>query len=313
MAAINLVKQRNACDCKRIDWCRATIALDETLESFAPRFQRSGMFPFMQLPMELRVMVYAYHFIQPPIKIYGTELCSAGHMCPNNIHNANIPVGKLILASKTVYNEALSIYLRNKAFLFLSLRNMSIFAKRVGPFQRDYITSLAFSIENYKQVIDALPISRLAVQCKSLRQLSIMVRTGSSRPRQFKRMTERQFFQNLSLSRNIASVETDVVAEVITFLFVPWTERISMQETPSARGRTLVAQTTTTPKPSLQAARTDFSSVTDIGTRALTVSHIEQHRQRPWRRGSIDYENRRQVWVPQPSGPGIISICDHWS
>lgn len=313
MAASNFVAQRTKCKCKRIDWCRATIALDETLESFAPRFQRSGIFSFMELPIELRLMIYAYHFSQPPIKIYGTELCSAGNMCPNNIYNANIPVGKMILASKMVYNEALCIYLQNKGFMFWSSRNMFVFVDRAGPFQRDYITSLAFGIENYNEVIDALAISRLAVQCKSLRKLSVMVYTGFPLPGRINHMTERERFKTLSLSKNIASIEIDVIAEVITLLFVPWTERSSMQETPSARARTLCSQTTATPRPSLQAARTNFSSVTDAGNRALTATNIAQNRQRPWRRGSIDYESTRYIWISQQRCPGTISICDNWS
>jgi len=318
MAVINFVARRRVCQCERIDWRRATINLDETLETFVPQFQRSDVFPFMQLPIELRTMVYAYHFNQRPIKIYTTRLCPAGNMCPNNIYNANIPVGEIILASKTVYSEAMPIYFRNKDFMFWNSRNMSVFINRAGPFQRDYITSLAFSMECYHEVIDALEISRIAVQCTSLRKLSIMAYAKPPRvvPGTITYITESELFRTLSLSKNIASVEIDAEAEVAILLFVPSTERSFMRETPSARGRSLIPQTLATPKPSSQSARTNFSPFTDTGTQALTVTHerdIAQNRQRPWRRGTIAYGSTRYIWLSREDDPGTIPIYDSWS
>jgi hypothetical protein len=322
MAAINLVVQRSACNCKRIDWRRANIILDETLETFASQFQRSGSFPFVQLPIELRTMVYAYHFNQPPIKIYSTEWCPAGNLCPNNIFNANIPVGEIILASKTVYSEAMPMYFRTKDFIFWTSRSMSGFINRAGPFQRDYITSLAFGMDYYNDVIDTLEICRLAVQCTSLRKLSIMAYKAYAHPPRHPRLgrinkiTESELFKTLSLSRNTASVEIDAEAEVATLLFVPSTERSFVHEIPSARGRTLISRTVATPEPLPQSPRTDFSPVTHAGTQALTVDpkrDILQNREQLWRRGTIAYGSTRHIHVPRGDYPGTIPIYNSWS
>jgi len=208
------------------------------------------------------------------------------------------------------------LYFRNKDFMFWNSRNMSIFLNRVGPFQRDYITSLTFSMECHDEEIDALEISRLAVECKSLRKLSIMAYAGFPTLENIDHVTETELFKTLSLSRNIASVEIDAEAEVATMLFVPFSERSFMHETISARRRTLVSQTVATAKPSLQPARTNFSSVIEAGTQALILTHeydMAQNRRRPWRRGTIDYDRTRYIWVSQEGFPGTIPICNNWS
>lgn len=320
MAAINLVAQRSACNCKRIDWCRANIVLDETLETFAPQFQRSGIFPFMQLPLELRTMVYAYHFNQPAIKIYGTEWCPAGRLCPNNIYNANIPVSEIILASKTVYSEAMPMYFRTKDFLFWTSRSMADSINRAGPSQRDYITSVAFGIDYHIDAVDPLEICQLAAQCTSLRKLSFMaykVYVNPPRVRNVNKITESTLLKTLSLLRNIASVEIDTEAEVVTLLFVPSKERSFLHEIPSTRGRTLTSLTVTKPKPSSQSSTADFSAVVHADTQSNTADPerdmLENRFRKLWQRGTIAYGSTRRIQAPQGNHTGTRPIYNNWS
>lgn len=274
----------------------------------------------MQLPLELRTMVYAYHFNQPPIKIYGTEWCPAGKMCPNNIYNANIPVGGIILASKTVYSEAMPMYFKTKDFVFWTSRSMADFINRAGPFQRDYITSLAFGIDYHNDAVDILEVCQLAAQCISLCKLSFMaykVYVNPPRVRIINKITESTLLKILSLPRNTASVEIDTEAEVVTLLFVPSTERSFVHEIPSIRGRTLVSQTVTKPKPSSQSSRTDFSAVVHAGTQSITAhperDKLEDRLQKLWRRGTIAFGNTRHIQAPRGNHSGTRPIYNNWS
>lgn len=81
--------------------------------------EEASKFAFMKLPLELRVMIYQQHFLQSRDAFTGSKSCAAGTMCPYGIYNANIPVGELLLVSKTIYNEAMPIYFGTKDLKFL--------------------------------------------------------------------------------------------------------------------------------------------------------------------------------------------------
>ena len=142
-----------------------TPSMTITLRKEAPSFR------FMELPVELRIMVYRQHFHQPRDAFKGSESCPAGNVCPYGIYNANVPVGKLIMASKSVYNEAMPIYLGDKEFRCFDLNYVRRFLSYLGPIQRNYITHISFDFRTETKV--NYTACHLLSQCTRLRRLEI--------------------------------------------------------------------------------------------------------------------------------------------
>ena len=170
--------QKSKCKCYQ-QWTSNELLLDEikasikrsvntpsttiTLRKEVPSFR------LMELPIEIRIMVYRQHFHQPRDAFKGSESCPAGNVCPYSIFNANVPVGKLIMASKSVYNEAMPIYLGDKEFKCSDFAYVRRFLTYLGPIQRNYITHISFDFFLQKHGVHTT--CQLLSQCTRLRRL----------------------------------------------------------------------------------------------------------------------------------------------
>lgn len=181
-------EQRKKCNCS-ILWESDALLLNAiTATVNRSKFTRAGSssygedaskFTFMKLPLELRVMIYQQHFLQPRDAFIGCESCAAGTMCQYGIYNANIPVGELLLVSKTIYNEAMPVYFETKEFKFMGFGHMGLFLQSIGPRQRKFITHICIVDQghNAHDVPNGKPTShiyKLLLECTSLRRLKVM-------------------------------------------------------------------------------------------------------------------------------------------
>lgn len=259
------VHQRYMCQCRRFAWRRETEVLKDTMDAFPPTVGLSDdlSFRFMDLPLEVRLLVSEHHFLQPAIKIRGTESCQAGTMCPNNIYNVNVPVGTFLLASKTIYHESLPIYIRSKDFKFWNLYEMGRSLRRSGSFQRSYITNLSFCIPSINDVSlsEAQKLCQLVAHCAGLRKLSIVVHTWDHEEPEpsIDDVTGTAVFQMLYETPNFVSVSTDRKTDTATLCFDPSTKRGHAidDNAPAWRSRSYSSQGTWQ---SSRTMRTDFSS-----------------------------------------------------
>lgn len=180
-----LKRQRSKCQCY-LQWTSSKLLLDEikatikrSVNTPSTRItlgEEASSFPFMELPIEIRIMAYRQHFHQPRSAFKGSELCPAGNLCPYNIYNANVPVGKLIMASKSVYNEAMPIYFGRKEFKCLNIAYMQRFLTYLGPIQRNYITHISFDrslYDGYSWEQGVHTTFQLLSRCTRLRRLEI--------------------------------------------------------------------------------------------------------------------------------------------
>ena len=144
-------------------------------------------FPFMELPVELRIMVYNYHFFQPvehpregcdAIPHGDWDLCApGGPACLHGITNGNVNLGNLWAASKTIYHEAMPIYFSRHHFQFPTLERLGKFLITISYYQRQYITKLSF-VYRWKRSVPNFHVQeslRLLLQCPNLIELGIGV------------------------------------------------------------------------------------------------------------------------------------------
>ena len=179
-------RQREKCQCY-LRWTSSKLLLDEikatikrsvdTPSTSISLSEEASSFPFMELPIEIRIMIYRQHFHQPRYAFKGSELCPAGNLCRFAIYNVNVPVGKLITVSKCVYNEAMPIYFGEKEFKCLNVRCMRRFLTYLGPIQRNHIRHICFDIwSDYdvsSQEQGVHDTFQLLSQCTRLRRLEI--------------------------------------------------------------------------------------------------------------------------------------------
>lgn len=130
-------------------------------------------FLFMNLPVELRIMIYMSHFNRlddrkwPPATI---GCCLAGDFCPFRRYNHDVPVRRLLMVSRAVYEEAMPLYFRTKTFRFFH-HGLSTILSTIGPRHRRHITKLVF-LYNVVKTTEDFPLLK---DCPALTELTILV------------------------------------------------------------------------------------------------------------------------------------------
>lgn len=152
-------KARNMHHVRESAAAKAIVGLKQhELDSFAPRTLSNSQygtgalssnmptFPLMNLPLELRLSVYYFHFTQSmePHWVFTEKdhQCKGHRDCPIRTHNRNVPVRLLWTVSKTLYREAMPIYFQSKTFKFFSRQSLGHFLKCIGAYHRQHIKSL---------------------------------------------------------------------------------------------------------------------------------------------------------------------------
>ncbi|KAL8851953.1 MAG: hypothetical protein Q9221_003164 [Calogaya cf. arnoldii] len=147
-------------------------------------------FPFMKLPIELRLMVYNYHFFQmvehssgrcyatySPVGVNETVCASTGPICFLGITNKGVHPGSLWLASKTIYHEAMPIYFRNYRFHFTWFEDLNRFLTTIPYCHRQHITKISFGYRRHAKTrnFDIRRAFSLLSECPNLVELAIGV------------------------------------------------------------------------------------------------------------------------------------------
>lgn len=161
-------------------------------------------FPLMRLPVEVRLIIYEFHFLQDGEAPEAENSCQAGESCCAKIYNRNVPVRMLWMASKTLYQEAMPVYFRTKNFQFLEAEHLLAFLQFVGPYHRQHITKITL----YLRHIDNAKVFKRIAQCPSLERLSVV-----TQPFRYTRMElmRRPAIQSLLKIRNLKSVHFEVL------------------------------------------------------------------------------------------------------
>lgn len=163
-------------------------------------------FPLMRLPVEIRLMIYEFHFLQAGQAPDAEKSCSPGYSCEAKVYNRNVPVRMLWMTSKTLYKEAMPIYFRTKNFRFLEAESLLSFLRIIGPHHRQHITKITLYI---RQIDNAKVFKRIA-QCPSLEHLSLITH-------QYKytrvELMRRPAIRSLLQIRNLKSVHFEVLRD----------------------------------------------------------------------------------------------------
>ena len=140
-------------------------------------------FPFMELPLELRIKVYEFHLVFP--KSLSINIGSYFHIaetmvckCPD-VHSVSpkgcVPFDKSILnilsASKDSYFESVPVFFGSNVFKFLRLDSLRDFLSYIAPTSRRNITTVALG---YHGIAPAKAL-KLLRGCTGLRRLTIFV------------------------------------------------------------------------------------------------------------------------------------------
>lgn len=126
-------------------------------------------FPLLRLPLEIRLLIYEFHFIQagePPTEIIP---------CRNYPYVSWITSQyELFTVSKQLYAEAMPLYFRTRIFRFIGSTNLIQFLSAIGPYQRQHIRHISYYIDLsfLRQVCKHLS------RCPSLQRLSLTLQTA---------------------------------------------------------------------------------------------------------------------------------------
>ena len=143
------------------------------LESGEVSSETKTSFSFMNLPVELRLMVYMRHFNRPEDRKWPPAtvgFCFAGDFCPFRRYNHDVPVRMLLMVSRAVYEEAMPLYFRTKTFRFLK-SGLSTILGTIGPRHRQHVSKVVFLYSVLKTAED-FPLLK---DCPSLIELIILV------------------------------------------------------------------------------------------------------------------------------------------
>lgn len=168
-------------------------------------------FPLMRLPVEIRLIIYEFHFLQAGEVAEAEQNCPAGESCCAKVYNRNVPVRMLWMASKTVYQEAMPTYFRTKNFRFLDAERLLAFLRVIGPHHRQYITQITL----YLRVIDNAKVFKRIAQCPSLEHLSLVIQPSRHNRVELMR---RPAIRSLLTIRNLKSVQFGVLHDHRTIL-----------------------------------------------------------------------------------------------
>ncbi|KAI4186559.1 MAG: hypothetical protein L6R41_003407 [Letrouitia leprolyta] len=136
-------------------------------------------FPFLKLPPELRMMVYKFHYFQKPSHdnfCYQPSICGRGQPpCSSGYVNNRIPLQKLWVASKLVYHEAMPLFFQTRNFKLGNIEPLGAFLVTIGPYHRQYITSISFRYEKDRDTgaFEVQQAFRLLGECPNLTQLTL--------------------------------------------------------------------------------------------------------------------------------------------
>lgn len=136
-------------------------------------FQRSGTFPFMQLPPEIRNMVYRYLSICPG-RIGAKRTKTRGWMNQYNAYR-QLDFGR---TCRQIYEEHKSIFFSENGFEFYYVATFVTFIEGIGISGRQLLKELRW---NQKDV-SAFTALRYLRSCQNLKRLDIAVLRYSDHP-----------------------------------------------------------------------------------------------------------------------------------
>ena len=136
--------------------------------------ESTAFFPLMDLPVEIRIIIYRFHFLQPSDDRTGGPLingvCLAGDCCPLRRCNGDVPVRMLFMASRAVYEEAMPLYFQTKTFQFF-YTGLSSILSTIGPRHHQHISKIVFVYGSVKTSED-FPLLK---DCPALKELTILI------------------------------------------------------------------------------------------------------------------------------------------
>ena len=147
--------------------------------------QDKQSFPFMKLPLELRIKVYEEHLLkQGTIVVKGAlgfgnrevQICP-GYQCRHDYIKTHETFDATVLnlwtVSKATLQESLPLFFRFNRFHFTSVDELLNFLSCIGPTSRRNILSISFTYEGGAPA----QAMRSLRQCVGLRQLTIQIST----------------------------------------------------------------------------------------------------------------------------------------
>lgn len=159
----------------------------------------------MELPLELRLMIYKCHFLQDGTFPKWQQNCPARDMCSAKTYNLNVPVRMLWTVSKQVYHEAMPIYFQSKQFCFDQPSKVVDFVQTIGPYHRPHITRITLHmhcLDDYSYVFKKFS------QYVSLQHLSLILLPY--REEHWPRINCSNGTKDLLKIRNLKSVSVEV-------------------------------------------------------------------------------------------------------
>ena len=162
------MESKCACNCHEDLWddlgYRFEAGVLKVLEDDGPPYDRRGVFPFLELPGEIREKIYSFSFLQ-----YGKQRKAASHR--GSIHTA------LLGTCRQIYNEARHLPLTiNKLCFSSALSAHDFLGFLLAPTQKDLVTSIhiefhmmEFSDSSWQHLLRELakmPITHLGLTVK---------------------------------------------------------------------------------------------------------------------------------------------------
>lgn len=130
-------------------------------------------FPFMELPIEIRLMVYGEHFLQPKEVSQILPPIWDGGECMVAQFAHSVPLQMLFRVSKGVHEEAVPLYFRIKPFRFSSLMTLVKFLENAGRVCFQNLTSITFTYQGWY----AAKAFKGLGECLALESVSIVANT----------------------------------------------------------------------------------------------------------------------------------------
>lgn len=160
-----------------------TLQSKETEDGIAFTFRRCkykpGHFPFLDLPIEIRNMIYRLCLYQPsPVVIFFKSTIAGKKECnvvQSYYGNAG-RVGQILRVNRLIYREALPVALSANSFCLDNFAQLRMFLDIVGSTGRICLTKLEFEwVEGNDSCLELEKCLLLLTQCSKLRRLEVTV------------------------------------------------------------------------------------------------------------------------------------------
>lgn len=195
------------------------ILAGHTTSAFTNMDNLTTGFPFLKLPLELRIMIYKELVIvfssfnitvicRRP-RILGLEKCEPGYsMSPDSLRH---PIFVFFLVSKQTRQEAISVYYGGNRFNAQDSDILAGYLQRIGPDACNAIREISIRYETGKNAAKAF---KLLAQCGSLRKLHFtidwLVVRSTVHPVKFVPLLKRPGLPSLLKVRGIEELNVEV-------------------------------------------------------------------------------------------------------